>query len=96
MLKACEAEGLIDAIGFWKWNFNDDFLCNIHTTKVVGGYFKSQEDFLRDIWHARKSLGKILGIQRSKGLSFCSEGYIKIWGLANKMGKGYNMKQNDE
>ena len=36
----CTYEGLVDAIGFWEWNSNDNFPCNIHATEVVGEYFK--------------------------------------------------------
>lgn len=54
----CIYEGLVDVIGFWEWNFNDNFLCNIYVIEVVGEYFKGQENFIRDVWYDRESFGK--------------------------------------
>lgn len=53
----CEVEGLINAIGFWEWNFNN-FPCTIDATKVAD--FIGQENFIRNFCHDRKSLRKKL------------------------------------
>lgn len=76
----CEVEGLIDATGFWEWNFNDNFPCNIVVTKAVCGYFKGQENFLGDFWHRKKSWKKLWhpNIKRSE-FKWCLRITLKFW-----------------
>lgn len=91
----CEVKGLINALEFWEWNFND-FPCTINATKAAD--FKGQEKFIRDFCHDRKSLGKNSQHLKIQGSEFKSYLRItlKLGSQQINWGKDYYIKQNDE